>query len=132
MTEELKPCPFCGSNKITIGYLEQPARYFITSCLNCGAHGPKIERHMASDEYTESMIQWNRRAEAVVSKMESTDYDIVKKFFEDAIKILDEGLERLNNSGEHSNKHDKLVEEAMKRPGVREEYEKFVLDDLIE
>jgi NTP pyrophosphatase (non-canonical NTP hydrolase) len=36
----LKPCPFCQSKNIAIGYVGQPATAFHVSCYDCGAVGP--------------------------------------------------------------------------------------------
>jgi Lar family restriction alleviation protein len=37
MTEELKPCPFCGSVAIGIRYEGQPALKYAFLCSDCGA-----------------------------------------------------------------------------------------------
>ena len=36
----VKSCPFCDSDKITIGYSGQPANNVFVVCENCGATGP--------------------------------------------------------------------------------------------
>ena len=59
MSEELKPCPFCGSENCetrTVFYTVKLSRNWVT-CHICGAHGPV--------EPTKKQAQqsWNRRAE---------------------------------------------------------------------
>lgn len=52
MDEELKPCPFCGSERVTAECIE-----YVT-CRKCGADGPYF-----TDADTEKAIAaWNKRA----------------------------------------------------------------------
>ena len=52
MSEELKPCPFCGTTFLGV----QPSGWWVW-CENCGAEGP-ANKH-ARDE---AITAWNRRA----------------------------------------------------------------------
>ena len=57
MSEELKPCPFCGG----LAYFERTGtrrQSCIVACTECGA------RHESADEWAHSGTAWNRRAEA--------------------------------------------------------------------
>jgi Lar family restriction alleviation protein len=51
MTEELKPCPFCGSEVVGLY-----AGHRII-CYRCGAEGPSMD-----DEAAPNIAGWNRRA----------------------------------------------------------------------
>lgn len=55
MTEKLKPCPFCGSNDVTVNdaYMHSYAR-----CRVCGAEGGLRESH------DEAAAAWNSRTDA--------------------------------------------------------------------
>ena len=53
--EELKPCPFCGSEGgFCVGYTAKGMRYI--SCGNCGCEG-----HVAIDRVA-AIISWNKRS----------------------------------------------------------------------
>ena len=58
MSEELKPCPFCGATFLGV----QPGGWWVW-CENCGAEGP------AKHTREESIAAWNRR----VKEGESND-----------------------------------------------------------
>lgn len=51
MSEELKPCPFCGSEKVIL----QGRMYFWVQCKNC------LAEIGAQDTEKEAVAQWNRR-----------------------------------------------------------------------
>lgn len=58
MTDNLSPCPFCGSE----GYFSQPvvgSKWFEVSCSgdDCGAMGPSLP------DKAEALAAWNRRAD---------------------------------------------------------------------
>ena len=50
--EELKPCPFCGKEKITI---EERWQYF-GYCVNCGCEGPNAPTKR------QAISAWNKRS----------------------------------------------------------------------
>lgn len=56
MSEELKPCPFCGGEKMT----DCGRRFY---CVNCRAMGPEPPTQEADKE---SVDAWNRRANETV------------------------------------------------------------------
>ena len=56
---EIKPCPFCGSNSLII---ESNNSYFRINCGKCECHGPK------EDTYEKAISAWNRRAEEEKAK----------------------------------------------------------------
>lgn len=62
MGDELKSCPFCGSNNISSGEImgKNPEGDFYqqTSCLDCGASGPS-SLETPSHDCDEG---WNKRA----------------------------------------------------------------------
>jgi len=51
MSEELRPCPFCGSNFVNMNRVG-----WWVVCENCGAEGP------AKETREEALATWNRRA----------------------------------------------------------------------
>jgi Lar family restriction alleviation protein len=53
MSEELKPCPFCGSKKVEVGYLY--ARPYII-CVRCHTQTPCYNNYSSAKE------AWDRRA----------------------------------------------------------------------
>lgn len=55
--EELKPCPFCGSETLTNCHDDD---VYWTKCNQCGATGPTTTRY-SIDEYGDG-IEWNTRA----------------------------------------------------------------------
>lgn len=75
MTEELKPCPFCGKNNHNItcyngdeNYEDNPGFYFI-ECQSCGAHGgisdamdlsPREEERIKN--INQAILIWETRA----------------------------------------------------------------------
>ncbi|MBO6179430.1 MAG: Lar family restriction alleviation protein [Selenomonadaceae bacterium] len=62
MSEELKPCPFCGakysSEKFTAGTVQlmRGEKYFWAICLNCGV---RTGEYLGDEAAIEA---WNRRA----------------------------------------------------------------------
>jgi len=63
VSAELKPCPFCASNNLSISYRGQPARDFFIGCNSCGACGPAVpSANPAGGAYNpETVPSWNRR-----------------------------------------------------------------------
>jgi Lar family restriction alleviation protein len=53
MSEELKPCPFCGSNDIIQEFCNTPWRYI--GCNQCEEEGPPADSH------GEAVRLWNKR-----------------------------------------------------------------------
>lgn len=64
MTEELKPCPFCGSTHLVIGRClssdsDNPAQGIeYIECLKCGTQGPW---HKVTKSHTRIINDWNTR-----------------------------------------------------------------------
>ena len=56
MSEELKPCPFCGSGSLKIRY-KITDRAFYIECQNCGGCGS------IDGDLKEAIKAWNRRAQ---------------------------------------------------------------------
>ena len=57
MNEKLKPCPFCGSNRVQIRTDDEGISWYIF-CNNCGA---MCGYALSEDEVVKA---WNRRAES--------------------------------------------------------------------
>ncbi|MDE2105998.1 MAG: Lar family restriction alleviation protein [Patescibacteria group bacterium] len=55
MSEELKPCPFCGSDEQAIR-LDDNSRYVM--CLKCSARGPAAEKTVYYSRYGATSF-WN-------------------------------------------------------------------------
>ena len=57
MSEELKPCPFCGSiPRLTSGGAEDPRKFVECTNLFCYAEGPRKVTRL------EAITTWNSRA----------------------------------------------------------------------
>ena len=62
MNEELKPCPFCGSDRALIRR-DDDGEFYIW-CCGCGARTGNISPERCVDEArAEAIERWNRRAE---------------------------------------------------------------------
>lgn len=65
MTEDLKPCPFCGSEDLVIGHSscdeEFGSHYPFIHCKGCGASVSYIDRWGLSDYEKDVIRTWNRR-----------------------------------------------------------------------
>lgn len=64
MTEELKPCPFCGYDDTTvegIKFMDAPADklFFKVVCVYCGATGPCFDAN--------AVANWNTRAKLTIT-----------------------------------------------------------------
>ena len=55
VSEQLKPCPFCGSKFLAIVNLISPSRYYI-KCLECDTRAAEVSKKQQAVE------AWNRRA----------------------------------------------------------------------
>ena len=71
MPEKLKPCPFCGSENVTLAYNSSRYKryYYYVSCMICGARtrGEGIYADHVSEEWDnqaamKSVSCWNQRA----------------------------------------------------------------------
>ena len=57
----MKPCPFCGSDRVSVATgLEQVSFYYV-ECERCGGSGP------GCDERDEAIETWNQRSVARAS-----------------------------------------------------------------
>lgn len=60
----MKPCPFCGSDRITMGYMGQPGILIFITCSGCGAQGPSVGSNSASGgsfDGDKALKLWNKR-----------------------------------------------------------------------
>lgn len=67
MSEELKPCPFCGGTDIAISVDEnQGNKWGSAVCYSCSAVGPEVrtgyETYPEASWRAEAAAEWNRRA----------------------------------------------------------------------
>jgi Lar family restriction alleviation protein len=63
MNDEMKPCPFCGSDDIAVVPAEDSPDYdadypVVVACMDCSADGPDRDFKSAA----EAIAVWNRRA----------------------------------------------------------------------
>ena len=70
MTEQLKPCPFCGNTEPGFERIGTSRQSCIVACGDCGA------RHESSDEGEASGASWNRRAQPAQAVPVLTDAEI--------------------------------------------------------
>lgn len=67
MPEELKPCPFCGSNNLTVGTnSEEDGDLLILLgwccyCKNCNSQGPLVDREKPWISKDNAIAAWNIR-----------------------------------------------------------------------
>ena len=59
MTEELKPCPFCGG-KAEISYFDSSCQCYDVECNDCGAC------LMGFEEREEAIETWNKRVKSAM------------------------------------------------------------------
>lgn len=76
-TNDLKPCPFCGSQKIILGNLHIPPVYFVY-CDMCGVHTKEFKQEWGA------IYSWNKRIE------EKHYTDLVGKDTEEPNEVIDE------------------------------------------
>lgn len=55
--KELKPCPFCGSEKVAVAY--SFTDIYMIKCLNCGA----LTSFQGKEEKDTAIARWNKRME---------------------------------------------------------------------
>lgn len=77
MSEEIKPCPFCGSEDVEV--FPNYGRYF-AACCDCGSEGPNKERK------EEAIRKWNQRPydydmPAIVKKVQRLEEDLQEALF---------------------------------------------------
>ena len=70
MSDELKPCPFCGATHYQHEGTAAGELWF--SCQGCGATGP-VSTNAEGDDYSKAQEQWNTRPieDALFSKLET-------------------------------------------------------------
>jgi len=62
MTDELKPCPFCGCNaELTTDYYGNGTGYCCVFCTNCGAGTAILSKQPVYDAADIVIKGWNRR-----------------------------------------------------------------------
>ena len=66
MSEELKPCPFCGATNIEPDYVNVP---YGLECKSCGASGPPDSQQ----DPDEAIAAWNQRTQPKVKALEWED-----------------------------------------------------------
>ncbi len=91
MSNELKPCPFCGANDAVETDMEGMRRtvYFV-SCNKCGAAGPSRVYPDHSQPLTEADL-WNRRA---APAPEQSDRERARMFLSGLHIEGDDGINR--------------------------------------
>ena len=93
MSEELKPCPFCGSYNVRVctipsGYKRNPRVWYV-KCDDCESRGTRVF------DKSEAIAAWNTRAEKKPT-------DAVRKFaerYERRIAELEEYIKVIEEKG---------------------------------
>lgn len=89
--ENLKPCPFCGSDDVAM-YGLYPSSY--ARCRACGAEGAM------SNSYYEAAAAWNRRAKAkeLVVRLNVSD-EQVRRMVDEAVRAaIDDCMEQIRKA----------------------------------
>ena len=88
MSEELKPCPFCGADPdISVQEDDTEDTYYVVACTNCNM------AHSSSDDENVAIRNWNDRpiedAQAArIAELEA-ERDRLRKALKRVIKLLD-------------------------------------------
>ena len=91
MTEKLKPCPFCGSNDVTVNEV-YPSSY--ARCRVCGAEGGLRSSH------DEAAAAWNSRTDAKgLVVMLSVSDEQVRRMVDEAVgAAIDDCMEQIRKA----------------------------------
>ena len=89
MSEELKPCPFCGGADIAISVDEnQGNKWGSAVCFSCSAVGPEVrtgyETYPEASWRAEAAAEWNRRA----SPTPEAELEMKKAFVDAASHLM--------------------------------------------
>lgn len=68
MTEKIKPCPFCGSNKV---YVHSDCRSVMY--IQCSACRANVYIYPPDEDKTQLFQKWNRRSIIDIDKEDSND-----------------------------------------------------------
>lgn len=104
MTEELKPCPFCGSNNVRFE-IEKHA----VVCMHCKARGcvaPTEEMALdmwsdrVGDSHDEAVAAWNSRtdAEELVVRLSVSDEQVRRMVDKAVSAAIDDCMERIRKA----------------------------------
>lgn len=95
-SEELKPCPFCGSSDIQHSNNKEPFWNHWVQCENC-----KASSDAGGGEGTQGAIaRWNRRALASEGEAESDETAYGKACFNGALEAAAMECENLKRGGQ--------------------------------
>ena len=89
--EELKPCPFCGSDDVVV---EETDTSGYVRCRGCGAEGGLRYSH------DEAAAAWNSRADAkkLVARLSVSD-EQVRRMVDDAVSVaIDDCMEQIRKA----------------------------------
>ena len=92
MSEEIKPCPFCGSNDLSvISYGNINSGCFYVICKKCNTEGPKVtieknELEHILNIHDLAIQKWNQRPydydmPAIVKKVQQLEEDLQEALF---------------------------------------------------
>ena len=93
MTEQLKPCPFCGSADLSV--ISFDYKCYAVECNNCGAIGRFKETN------DDAKSAWNSRidkSQPSINELQVQDIEEALQVIKNHVKKIEDAFAKLNNA----------------------------------